>query len=107
MGLTSLREAVGILSRASVAIGPDTGLMHLSAAVGTPVVSLWGATSSARTGPFGYGDLVIQGKASCSPCYLRRCPIGRVCMRSIEVEQVAAMVGKALLKKEENRGAQV
>lgn len=98
-GRTSLREAVGILSRAKVAVGPDTGLMHLCSAVGTPVVSLWGATSPARTGPHGYQDLVVQGKAVCSPCYLRQCPIGRICMQSIDIEEVAAKVGEALSRK--------
>lgn len=104
VGQTSLREAVRILSRAKVAIGPDTGLMHLSAAVGTPVVSLWGATSPFRTGPYGYQDLVIQGKAACSPCYLRRCPIGRVCMQSIGIEEITAKVGEALSQKGKSRG---
>jgi lipopolysaccharide heptosyltransferase II len=96
VGHTSLREAIGIIARAKVAVGPDTGLMHIAAALGTPVVSLWGATSPLRTGPYGFEDLVIQGKASCSPCYLKRCPIGRVCMRAIETEEVAAKVRIAL-----------
>lgn len=106
VGKTSLRQAIGILARAQVSIGPDTGLMHLSSAVGTPVVSLWGATSPTRTGPYGYQDLVIQGEAACSPCYLRRCRIGRVCMQSIDVERVVAMVGKVLSKEGKTRGAQ-
>jgi len=96
VGETSLRETVGILSRARVAVGPDTGLMHLAAAVGTPVVSLWGATSPLRTGPYGYGELVIQGKAHWSPCYLRRCPISRICMQSIDIVEVVERVGRAL-----------
>ena len=95
-GQTSLREAAGIIARARVAIGPDTGLMHLAAAVGTPVVSLWGATSPARTGPHGFEDLVIQGKASCAPCYLKKCSIGRICMQSIAVEEIAGKIGLAL-----------
>ena len=95
-GRTTLREAIGVLSRAEVAVGPDSGLMHLSAAVGTPVVSLWGPTDPARTGPFRYERLVVQGRAACAPCYLRRCPIGSVCMRSITSESVAAKVGDAL-----------
>ena len=99
VGRTSLREAIGILSRARVAVGPDTGLMHLCAAVGTPVVSLWGATSPVRTGPHGFQDLVIRGRAACSPCYLRSCPIGRICMQSIGAAEVAAMVGSALSRK--------
>lgn len=98
VGQTSLRESIGILGRAKVAVGPDTGLMHLAAAVGTPVISLWGATSPQRTGPHGFEDLVVLGEAACSPCYLRRCPIGRVCMRSIDIDEVIAKVGKALTR---------
>ncbi len=104
VGQTSLGEAMGIIRRADVAVGPDTGLMHLAAAVGTPVVSLWGATSPERTGPYGYDDLVIRGRATCSPCYLRRCPIGRICMQSIDVEEVAARVGVALPRKAREDG---
>jgi heptosyltransferase I len=96
VGRTSLREAVGIIARANVAVGPDTGLMHIAAAVRTPVISLWGATDPARTGPHGGEDFVIRGKADCSPCYLRRCPIGRICMQSIEIEEIMAKIDRAL-----------
>ncbi len=92
VGRTSLKEAVGIIARAKVAVGPDTGLMHIAAAVGTPVVSLWGATNPSRAGPYGFEELVIQGEAECSPCYRKRCPIGRVCMQSIEVETIMAKI---------------
>ena len=96
VGKLSLREAMLVLAKARVAVGPDTGPMHLAAALGTPVVSLWGATNPARTGPFGYEALVVKGRAECSPCYFRRCSIGRLCMRSIAVESVLAKVGQAL-----------
>jgi len=96
VGRTSLREAIGVIARARVAVGPDTGLMHIAAAVGTPVVSLWGATNPARTGPYGFADLVIQGRAPCAPCYRRHCPIGRICMQSISVDEIAAKVSLAL-----------
>lgn len=99
VGQTSLREAIGIIQRARVAIGPDTGLMHIAAAVGTPVVSLWGATDPRRTGPYGFDHLAIQGQASCVPCRQRRCPIGRICMRSISEEQIAAKIEMALGQK--------
>jgi lipopolysaccharide heptosyltransferase II len=95
-GRTTLREAVAIIAQARLCIGPDTGLMHIAAALGTPVVSLWGATEPARTGPYGFGDLVIQGRADCSPCYRRRCPIGRVCMQSIDIGVILAMIDRAL-----------
>ncbi len=102
-GRTSLREAVGIIQRAKLAVGPDTGLMHIAAALGTPVISLWGATDPARTGPFGFADLAIQGQAPCVPCHKKDCPIGRVCMQSITNAMIAAKVAVALPRERETR----
>ncbi len=96
VGRTSLREAIGLIQRARLALGPDTGLMHIAAAVRTPVISLWGATSPQRTGPYGFFDLVIQGTAPCVPCYRRRCSIGRVCLRSITAAQIGEKISDAL-----------
>jgi len=96
VGRTSLREAIGVIQRARLAVGPDTGLMHIAAAVRTPVVSLWGATRPQRTGPYGFGDLVIQGTAPCVPCERRKCSIGRVCMRSITAEEIGGKIRNAL-----------
>jgi lipopolysaccharide heptosyltransferase II len=93
---TTLRETYGVLARARVAIGPDSGPMHLAAAAGTPVVSLWGATTPARSAPFGSERWVIVGRVPCAPCYLRRCPIGRQCMRDITAARVVAQVERAL-----------
>jgi lipopolysaccharide heptosyltransferase I len=87
-GRTTLRDLIGIFTRARAAFGPDSGPMHIAAAAGTPVVSLWGATSAARSAPWGSEDGVVIGEAPCSPCYLKRCPIGRVCMEHIGVEAV-------------------
>jgi len=96
VGQTTLPEAIGIIARARFAVGPDTGLMHIAAAVSTPVVSLWGATSPLRAGPYGFDELVIQGKAPCVPCYRRQCPIGRICMHSIDMEEIAEKIRMAL-----------
>jgi len=89
-GGTSLREAIGIIARAKVAVGPDTGLMHIAAALNVPVISLWGATEPARTGPYGFASLAIKGEAPCSPCYRKHCQIGRQCMRSIGTDEITA-----------------
>lgn len=105
VGRTSLREVIGILARAEFSVGPDSGLMHISAAVGTPVISLWGPTDPQRTGPYGYGALAVRGEAPCAPCYLKRCPIGRVCMQSIRSENVLAKVEAALSRRAESHGA--
>jgi lipopolysaccharide heptosyltransferase II len=96
VGRTTLREAIGVIERAKIAIGPDTGLMHIAAALRTPVISLWGATSPQRTGPYGFAELTVQGKAPCVPCYRRHCPIGRVCLQSITMEQIRAKIRLAL-----------
>lgn len=95
-GKTSLRDLIGIFSRAQVAMGPDSGPMHIAAATGIPVISLWGATSPIRSAPWNSEAYVIQGEAACSPCYVRRCPIGRACMRRITPEQVLAVARQIL-----------
>jgi ADP-heptose:LPS heptosyltransferase len=96
VGRTTLRQLVGVLAGAGVVFGPDSGALHLAAALGRPVVSLWGATSAARSTPFGSERYVVQGEAPCAPCFLTRCPIGRVCMQAITVETVAAHAAEAL-----------
>lgn len=94
-GRTTLRDVIAILSECGAAFGPDSGPMHIAAAVGCPVVSLWGATAAERSAPWGYADYAITGAIPCQPCYLRRCPIGRECMRRIAPEEVAAAVRRA------------
>jgi lipopolysaccharide heptosyltransferase II len=94
-GATTLRELVAVLAEARVAVGPDSGPMHLAAAVGTPVVSLWGPTSAARSAPWGSEAHTVIGSAPCAPCYLTHCPIGRACMAEIHPEQVVAAVEAA------------
>ena len=87
-GRTTLRELLGVLTRARLVFGPDSGALHLASALGLPVVSLWGPTSALRSTPLGSEHLVVAGRAACSPCFLTRCPIDRVCMRAIDVDRV-------------------
>ncbi len=87
-GKTSVRDLIGIFSRTRLGVGPDSGPMHIAAAVGTPVISLWGATSPVRSAPWGSEEFVLCGPAACSPCYTRTCKIQRACMQRITPEQV-------------------
>lgn len=91
-GRTGLRDLIGIFRRARAAFGPDSGPMHIAAAVGTPVVSVWGATNPARSAPWNNEAGIIRGEAPCSPCYRRRCPIGRLCMQHIAPQTVIRAV---------------
>jgi ADP-heptose:LPS heptosyltransferase len=87
-GATNLRELYAVFRESAAAFGPDSGPMHIAAAAGIPVISLWGATSPLRSAPWGSEPLVVVGSAPCSPCYRKECPIGRVCMEAITVQGV-------------------
>jgi ADP-heptose:LPS heptosyltransferase len=66
-GKAGVEELSWLLQRCTALVTNDTGVMHLAAAVGTPVVSLFGPTSPLGFAPT--GALVVQGKIHCSPCY--------------------------------------
>lgn len=94
-GETSLRELACLYRKAAALITTDSGPMHIAAAMGTPVVALFGPTDPARTGPCGKNHRVIRKDLSCSPCFLKRCPT-KECMRRIEVEEVFQAVESSL-----------
>src|SRR5207245_6280525 len=73
MGQTTLKELIALLRRTRLLITNDSGPMHLAAAVGTPVIALFGPTDPARTGPYGTGHTVLRSGVPCSPCFSRRC----------------------------------
>ena len=69
VGKTSIPELAGILKKAELLITGDTGPMHLSVAVGTPVVAVFLASALCyETGPYSKGNIVIQPQISCNPC---------------------------------------
>jgi len=93
---TTLRDLIAIFPECVASFGPDCGPMHISAAVGCPVVSLWGATAPERSAPWGFADFTLHGEIPCHPCYLRRCPVGRECMWRIDPAAVAASIRRAI-----------
>jgi len=73
---TSLEELIALCESARLFVGGDTGPMHFAAAVGTPIVAIFGPTSSDRNGPFRREDIVVEKRLPCRPCYERdRCPL--------------------------------
>lgn len=94
-GRTTLRELCATLGACRVLVTNDTGPMHLAAALGTPVVALFGSTSPGLSGPGLPGEerhRLLRVGAPCSPCFLRECPIDLRCLRGIEVERVLETV---------------
>src|SRR2546427_12359609 len=72
MGQTTLKDLIALLRRARLLITNDSGPMHLAAAVGTPVIALFGPNDPARTGPYGAGHTGLRSRVPCSPCFSRR-----------------------------------
>ncbi|HEV8118738.1 MAG TPA: glycosyltransferase family 9 protein, partial [Thermoanaerobaculia bacterium] len=94
-----------LLSRARVVVGNDSGPAHLAAAVGTPVVALFGPTDPGRTAPSGAAVEVLDRFVFCSPCFRKDCPYGHECMREITVEMVLGAVERLETRREVIRGA--
>lgn len=87
-GRTTLREAAHALATLSLLVSNDSGLMHLAAALGTPLVALFGSTDHVATGPLSETSVVIDGSAPCSPCFLRECPRNMECFDPVTVDKV-------------------
>lgn len=94
-GRTSLRTLVGVIARTSAFVANDSGAMHLAAALGKPVVAVFGPTDERATRPIG-DHHVLTAPVFCRPCMLRDCPIDHRCMKRIDVETVHAAVVDAL-----------
>lgn len=90
-GQTSLVEAVDLLAAASAAVTNDSGLMHVAAAVGTPLVAIYGSSSPRYTPPLGRAVGLVYHALPCSPCFARTCPLGHLnCLRGIGAAEVYA-----------------
>lgn len=87
-GTLSLAEAVALIEAADVYVGVDSGPMHISAFLGTPVVALFGPTDPEKVGPYGHGHRVIQVRdLDCLACRKRSCG-NRKCLEGLEPQAV-------------------
>jgi heptosyltransferase-1 len=97
-GQTTLKTLAAVYRLCGAVISTDTGPMHLAAAVGTPVVALFGPTAPWRTGPYGEGHVILRAGLSCSPCFMRACHTGEfenmACMKRITVGAVVEAVNR-------------
>ncbi|MFZ3091785.1 MAG: lipopolysaccharide heptosyltransferase II [Nitrospirota bacterium] len=94
-GKTSLLQLAALLKKVDLLITNDSGPMHIAAAVGTPVIAIFGPTSPVRTGPYGNGHVVLQSSLPCIRCLKKRCNDLK-CMEAITVEEVFNSVRKVL-----------
>ena len=88
VGETSMRDLAALFASCSVFIGNDSGAMHVAAAAGLPVIGIFGSTDPEGTAPVTEQFTLIREAVSCSPCFLRRCPVDHRCMTRIAVDSV-------------------
>jgi lipopolysaccharide heptosyltransferase II len=87
-GQTDLLQLAALLRRSNLLVSNDSGPIHLAAAVGTPVVAIFGPTDPSRIGPYGDGHVVLRKEIDCSRCTRRRCVRDALCMKAIDVSEV-------------------
>ncbi|MFI3158394.1 MAG: glycosyltransferase family 9 protein [Methylococcaceae bacterium] len=117
-GLVSLAQLACIIAQAKLYIGPDTGITHLAASTGIPVIALYGPTNPVKWAPWPSGFnqstnpfdktgsrqlnniSLIQGTGDCVPCHLEGCDRHRqsrsLCLDTLSSEQVKQAIVKAL-----------
>jgi heptosyltransferase-2 len=98
VGRTSLGALIGVAARSDVFVSNDSGAMHVAAALGRPVVAIFGPTNERATQPIGAAAKidVITEPVFCRPCMLRDCPIDHRCMKRITVDRVTEAVVRHL-----------
>ncbi|MGO8736238.1 MAG: lipopolysaccharide heptosyltransferase II [Terriglobia bacterium] len=87
-GKTTLREFMALLAKCHLVITNDSGPMHVAAALGLPLLAIFGSTDERATGPVGLRVRIVKHPVKCSPCGLHQCPIDFRCMTGISVDDV-------------------
>jgi lipopolysaccharide heptosyltransferase II len=95
-GKTSIADLPALLSQCHLFLGNDSGAMHVAAAVGLPVVAVFGPTDPGGTAPVTSRLTIVQQKPYCSPCFLRRCPTDHRCMTAVTPTMVESALRSAL-----------
>lgn len=99
LGKTSVIESVEFIKRMDLVIGVDSGILHLSASVNTPTISIFGPMNDKKWAPVADDSTIITAPVPCRPCSLhKKCSNGLVCLASISHHQIIAAAAKYLKK---------
>jgi len=93
---TTIADLVALARQAALMVSGDTGPTHIAAALGTPIVGIYGPTRPVRNGPMSPLDVVVSRDAVCQCHHLRRCRLDRMCLLDIEAAEVLDAVERRL-----------
>lgn len=92
-GRLTLLELSALLKGAELMVTVDSGPMHIAAALSTPIVALFGPTSTAKTGPRSGGPVeLVTARFDCAPCFKRDCGVKPNCMDAITAAEVESKI---------------
>jgi heptosyltransferase I len=93
VGKMNLKQLAGLTQRCTVVVSGDTAPLHIAAAMGTPVVAIFGPADPNKTGPYTDKKVVIWKKPECSPCLKKTgCDHNILCMELITVDEVITAI---------------
>jgi heptosyltransferase III len=89
-GKLTLKELAALSAQAALFVGVDSAPMHIAAAVGTPIVAMFGPSSEVKWGPWMVEHRVVTSSHSCRPCGIDGCGGGKIseCLTTLPVEHV-------------------
>ena len=103
-GSTALAEAIDLMSQAECVVSNDSGLMHIAAALGRPLVGIYGSTSADFTPPLSKQVSIESIDVACRPCFKRECPKNSAvekskseymqCLKNLQPEQVLQAIAR-------------
>ena len=92
-GKTSLVDVVDLISLAEFLVCNDSGLMHVSAALGTKTIAMFGSTTDEFTPPLSSNSQILAKSLDCRPCFKRTCPLGHLdCLNKIAPQEVISVL---------------
>lgn len=87
-GKTSLRQLMALIQRCVFFVSNDSGPMHIAAALGIPLVAIFGSTDHTSTSPYSDRAVIVRKDIDCAPCKLRECPTDHRCMTAVTADDV-------------------
>ncbi len=96
---TSIKQMASLISKCTILIANDSGPMHISAAIGTPTLALFGPTNPRLQGPYGdKHETIRMDDLNCINCDLTDCPNNQECFTTIPAELILQKIESLILK---------